>query len=112
MSATPEQPDSSTNGRTAEPPAHARHGAPAARRPGRLPPYHVILHNDDGVEALFVVRTLIELTPLDTHAAKGVTYRAHTQGAALILVTHRERAELYQEQFTSKGLRVSVEPAA
>ena len=31
-------------------------------------------------------------------------------GAAL-LTTHKEKAELYQEQFQSKGLTVTIEPA-
>ena len=32
-------------------------------------------------------------------------------GVALLLTTHKERAELYQEQFQSKGLTVTIEPA-
>ena len=36
---------------------------------------------------------------------------ADDTGVALILTTHKERAELYQEQFTSKGLVVTIEPA-
>ena len=30
---------------------------------------------------------------------------------ALLLVTHRERAELIQEQFQTRGLTVTIEPA-
>ena len=30
---------------------------------------------------------------------------------ALVTVTHKERAELYQEQFQSKSLTVTIEPA-
>jgi ATP-dependent Clp protease adapter protein ClpS len=36
---------------------------------------------------------------------------AHTTGVALVLTTHRERAELYQEQFKSRRLTVTIEPA-
>ena len=32
-------------------------------------------------------------------------------GVALLLVTHKERAELYADQFQSKGLTVTIEPA-
>jgi ATP-dependent Clp protease adaptor protein ClpS len=32
-------------------------------------------------------------------------------GVALVLVTHKERAELYVEQFASKRLTVTIEPA-
>ena len=36
---------------------------------------------------------------------------ADQTGVALLLVTHKERAELYQEQFTSAVLTVTIEPA-
>ena len=35
---------------------------------------------------------------------------AHETGVSLLLVTHQERAELYQEQFASCGLTVTIEP--
>ena len=36
---------------------------------------------------------------------------AHHRGTALLLMTHQERAELYRDQFTSRNLTVTVEPA-
>ena len=36
---------------------------------------------------------------------------AHNTGLALLLTTHRERAELYVEQFHSKKLTVTIEAA-
>jgi ATP-dependent Clp protease adapter protein ClpS len=39
-----------------------------------------------------------------------VTLEAQQSGAALVLVTHQERAELYRDQFVSKSLTVSIEP--
>ena len=36
---------------------------------------------------------------------------AHKSGVALLLVTHKERAELYLDQFQSMGLSVSIEPS-
>jgi ATP-dependent Clp protease adapter protein ClpS len=71
----------------------------------------VLLHNDDKNEMLFVVRTVMELTPLNEQEAEIRTVEAHKTGVALLLTTHKERAELYQEQFTSKGLTVTIEPA-
>jgi ATP-dependent Clp protease adaptor protein ClpS len=76
-----------------------------------LPPFRVMLHNDDHNDALFVVRTIVELTPLSAAFARDVMVEAHTGGVAQVLVTHKERAELYQEQFASKGLCVTIEPA-
>lgn len=76
----------------------------------RLPPFRVLLHNDDVNDVIYVVRSITELTPLSRPEAVHRTREAHESGAALLLVTHRERAELYREQFRSKGLTVTIEP--
>jgi ATP-dependent Clp protease adaptor protein ClpS len=75
-----------------------------------LPPFRVLLHNDDHNDMLYVVETLCDLTPLNPHRATNVMMEAHTTGVALVLVTHRERAELYIEQFRSKRLTATMEP--
>jgi ATP-dependent Clp protease adapter protein ClpS len=77
----------------------------------RLPPFKVILHNDDTVLMDHVVRTLVMLTPLTQDRAIEVMIEAHSTGAAFVLSTHRERAELYADQFKSRGLTASIEPA-
>jgi ATP-dependent Clp protease adapter protein ClpS len=59
----------------------------------------------------FVIGAVVELTPLNEQDAKLRTIEAHETGVSLLLVTHRERAELYMEQFASKGLIVTIEPA-
>jgi hypothetical protein len=38
-------------------------------------------------------------------------FEAQMAGIAIVLVTHRERAELYQDQFLARGVRVMIEPA-
>jgi ATP-dependent Clp protease adaptor protein ClpS len=77
----------------------------------QLPPFRVLLHNDDHNDMQFVVDTLLDITPLEpTHCAR-VMLEAHTSGVALVLMTHQERAELYRDQFASKGLIVTIEPA-
>jgi ATP-dependent Clp protease adapter protein ClpS len=75
-----------------------------------LPPWKVLLHNDDVNTHLHVVNTIVELTHLNEQAAKTRTEEADKTGVALLLVTHQERAELYKDQFTSKGLTVTIEP--
>ncbi|HXE54578.1 MAG TPA: ATP-dependent Clp protease adaptor ClpS [Tepidisphaeraceae bacterium] len=85
--------------------------APQKKPPQPLPPWKVLLHNDDKNDIIFVVRTVMELTPLKEEEAEQRTVEAHKTGVALLLTTHKERAELYQEQFTSKGLTVTIEPA-
>jgi ATP-dependent Clp protease adapter protein ClpS len=84
--------------------------APKKNPPGMLPPWKVLLHNDDKNEVNFVVDTIVELTPLNKQDAEERTVEAHKSGLSLLLTTHKERAELYQEQFTSKGLTVTIEP--
>jgi ATP-dependent Clp protease adaptor protein ClpS len=84
---------------------------PQPTKPRPLPMFRVILHNDDVNEVHHVVETIVMLTPLNAHAAIERTLEAHHTGAALLLVTHQERAELYVEQFQSRLLTVTIEPA-
>ena len=85
--------------------------APTKKPPGMLPPWKVLLHNDDKNDVQFVIGTIVELTPLNEMEAKTRTVEADKTGVSLLLVTHKERAELYADQFQSKGLTVTIEPA-
>lgn len=85
---------------------------PAKTPPKTLPPWKVILHNDDVNDMDHVIRVLRRLTPLSQEEAKMRTLEAHEKGVALLLTTHRERAELYVEQFASTGLTATCEPGA
>ena len=58
---------------------------------------------------LDVVTAIVELTPLRKDDAVQRMLEAHAQGVALLLTTHKERAELYRDQFLSKNLTVSIE---
>jgi ATP-dependent Clp protease adapter protein ClpS len=98
-------------GTTATKPVRARKKAPAKRPPKPLPPWRVLLHNDDKNDIPFVVETIVMLTPLNRQDAELRTVEANDTGVSLLLVTHRERAELYKDQFESKGLTVTIEPA-
>jgi ATP-dependent Clp protease adaptor protein ClpS len=84
---------------------------PKPREPQPLPPWKVLLHNDDVNDMIFVVTTIVALTPLNQDLAVHRTLEAHERGVALLLTTHKERAELYQEQFQTKGLTVTIESA-
>lgn len=79
---------------------------------GQLPQFRVLLHNDDVNDPMFVIGAVVELAPLTKEQAVLVVLEAESTGVGLVLVTHKERAELYQDQFTSKGLTVTIEPAA
>jgi ATP-dependent Clp protease adaptor protein ClpS len=100
----PSTPPAAAPARTA-----AAQAAPTQRK--ELPPFRVLLHNDDVHDMVFVVESIVELTPLKADAAAKVMLEAHHRGIGQLLTTHRERAELYQDQFRSKGLVVTIEPA-
>ena len=85
--------------------------SPKKKPPGLLPPWKVLLHNDDKNSFPHVIGSIVELTPLNEQEAKQRADEAHRSGVALLLVTHKERAELYKEQFESKSLIVTIEPA-
>ncbi len=85
--------------------------APTRTPPRQLPQWQVLLHNDDVNEVHFVAETVFSLTPLNQQESVKRTLEAHRRGLSLLLVTHRERAELYVEQFRSKHLTVTIEPA-
>ena len=106
-----DQPTPDESGTATAKPKRSPKKAPQKKPPQPLPPWKVLLHNDDKNDLHFVVRTVMELTPLNEQDANERTVEAHKTGVALLLTTHKERAELYQEQLTSKGLVVTIEPA-
>jgi ATP-dependent Clp protease adaptor protein ClpS len=107
-----EKPTSSepTEGAVAAP-VKERKSKPKKKPPQPLPPWKVLLHNDDKNTVDYVVSSIIELTPLNEQDAVNRMQEAHKTGVALLLTTHKERAELYKDQFESKGLTVTIEPA-
>jgi ATP-dependent Clp protease adapter protein ClpS len=84
---------------------------PQKTPPQQLPPWKVLLHNDDKNDFTYVIMTIMSLTPLKQEDAVLRTVEAHESGVALLLTTHKERAELYKDQFESKRLTVTIEPA-
>lgn len=84
----------------------------AARKLKQLPPWKVLLHNDDVNTFEDVILAILQLTPLPEKEAILRTIEAHEQGTALLLITNRERAELYVEQFACVKLTVTCEPDA
>lgn len=103
---------SGSSNATLEPKSKARkQTAPKKNPPKLLPPWKVLLHNDDVNAYDYVISTITMLTPLNKDEARQRTLEADKTGVSLLLTTHKERAELYQEQFQSKRLTVTIEPA-
>jgi ATP-dependent Clp protease adapter protein ClpS len=75
-----------------------------------LPYFRLVLHNNVALELMFIVRTIMELMRLCRAEATHKMWEAYHCGRSVLLVTYRERAELYAERFTERGLTVSIEP--
>lgn len=75
-----------------------------------LPPYRVLLHNDDEHDMGYVVRALVASVPeLSAERAAEVMLEAHLQGRAEVIVCPLERAELYRDRLHSYRLGSSIE---
>jgi ATP-dependent Clp protease adaptor protein ClpS len=93
-------------------PKQAGKPAEAKNKPKQLPPYKVLLHNDDVNSFEHVIASILKVTTLPPPEAILRTLEAHETGISLLLTTHRERAELYVDQFASLQLIATTEPAA
>jgi ATP-dependent Clp protease adaptor protein ClpS len=80
------------------------------QRNRRMPVYKVILQKSHIDDLMFVVRSVMELTRFPRAEATHKMWEAYHCGRSVLLRTYLERAELYVEQFASKGLIVSIEP--
>lgn len=100
--------NSSTPAKGGQTTTEVRPAKPPVRQ---LPPWKVLLHNDDENDMDHVVDSITMLTPLNKQDAVLRMIEAHQKGLALLLTTHKERAELYQQQFNSRNLTVTIEPA-
>ena len=77
-----------------------------------LPPYSVILHNDDYHSMDYVVKSLIKSVPsLSTAEAATIMLEAHQTGKAVVITCLLEQAELYRDRIRSFGLGVTIEKA-
>ena len=64
----------------------------------RIPPYHVILHNDDHHSMEFVVEVLCKALGVNVERAFEFMMTAHTSGRAVVWTGSKEGAELKAEQ--------------
>lgn len=76
-----------------------------------LPPYKVILFNDDHNEMDYVVAVLLRLVNhLTQPAAEEIMLTAHLTGSAVVVVCPKELAEYYRERLLGYGLTATIEP--
>ena len=96
------QPRAVTPGRTVEPRTRSLSET--------LPPYRVMLHNDDVNDMGHVVRALLTSVPeLTPERAAEVMLEAHNHGQAEVIRCPLERAELYRDRLESFGLTATIE---
>jgi len=76
-----------------------------------LPPYKVIIHNDDYNEMNYVIFALVNsVTILTIQEAERIMLIAHLSGKAVVTVCPKEVAEYYQERLLSYQLTATIEP--
>ncbi len=76
-----------------------------------LPPYKVILFDDDYNEMNYVVFALTHaVTHLSQQEAEDIMLTAHLNGNAIVVVCPKEIAEYYQERLLSYGLTATIAP--
>ena len=97
-------------------------GAPSPTTPGTdvdeetlnrlLPPYRVILHNDDVNDMEHVIQSLMKSVPsLSEDEAAIIMVEAHTSGQASVITCPKEPAEHYRDSLESFSLTATIEPA-
>ena len=76
-----------------------------------LPPYRVVLFDDDYNEMNYVVFVLLHsINNLSQAEAERIMLTAHLTGSAIVAVCPKEIAECYQERLLSYGLTATIEP--
>lgn len=77
-----------------------------------LPPWVVILHNDDFNTMDYVVTCLINVVPgMSSDHATEIMLEAHAQGQARVVTCPFEQAELYRDRLESLVLTATIERA-
>ena len=88
----------------------------------RIPPYNVIIENDEHHTFEWVVQVLKKALGYSVERAHQLTNLAHRTGRAIVCTTHKERAELKRDQILAYGcdfriasctssMRALIEPA-
>ncbi len=77
-----------------------------------LPPFRVILHNDDVNSMDHVVQALMKtVLSLSEDDATIIMAEAHTKGQASVITCPKEPAEHYRDGLETFGLTATIEPA-
>jgi len=72
-------------------------------RTKRLPPFNVIVLNDEEHTFDYVIELLTKLFAHPKKEAVALTWRIHNTGRAVVYTTHKEKAELKRDQVLAYG---------
>ena len=77
-----------------------------------LPPWNVVLHNDDYNSMEHVIQSLLTcVQSLTPERAAEIMLTAHEHGQAIVISCVKEAAEHYRDRLESRGLTATIEPA-
>ncbi len=85
---------------------------PSATKPRRLPPYNVVLLNDDDHTYDYVIEMLGKLFAYPIEKAFKLAKEVDTAGRVILLTTTKEHAEFKQEQIHAYGRDTRIQASA
>ncbi|HEY0008148.1 MAG TPA: ATP-dependent Clp protease adaptor ClpS [Tepidisphaeraceae bacterium] len=95
--------ESSTPTKPAEKKASAKRPDPKANKPKHLPPYHVILLDDNDHSYEYVIEMLKVIFGYEDHKGFVLAEEVNDTGRSIVFTTHRELAELKRDQIHAYG---------
>jgi len=81
---------------------------PGKGKPKNLPPYHVILLNDDDHTVEYVIEMMQILFAHPPEMGFKIAQEVDSRGRAIVFTTHREKAELKRDQIHAFGTDIRV----
>jgi ATP-dependent Clp protease adaptor protein ClpS len=78
------------------------------QKPSQLPPYHVILLDDNDHSFEYVIEMLKVIFAYPEEKGFKMAEEVHLQGRCIVLTTHKEKAELKRDQIHSYGADQTV----
>lgn len=90
----------------------ARKAKRAAQKPQQLPPYNVILLNDNDHSYEYVVEMLHSIFSHTRQQAYQMACEVDSSGRVIVFTTHREHAELKRDQIHAFGTDITVSSCA
>ena len=105
---SPAPPPSSDPGTATVQKAKPSKAAPSSK-PGRLPPYNVILLDDDHHTYEYVIEMLGTLFGYGKERAFKLAEEVDAQGRVILLTTHKEKAEFKRDQVAAYGADFRME---